>query len=281
MIERGRFGPKLTLKRAWSEDVPELMKREGVQELQLSRIGAVDRDSLDFLADVPWLKGFSLLDIAIEDIEGVHFLTELRYLHLSDYSRKRIDFGRFPFLEECYMEFNKNRRSVSTCHGLTRLSLQHYSYRDLVPIAALGKLKELWISQGSLGDISGIAAFPKLTEITLGLLKNLSDIGPLSFLDDLQVLTIQGCKRVNEVDALAKCRALRSLDITSCGEIESLAPLVECETLEELRFFEDTKIKDGDIAVLLRMPNLKKARFNNRRHYNMRWEDLPEHLKAP
>ena len=96
-IEKGLFGPRLTLDRAWASDVLELMKRECIQELELTRFRRMERDSLDFLVEVPWLKGFRLLDRSLENISGIHYLSELRYLHMSDYSRKSITLIDFLF----------------------------------------------------------------------------------------------------------------------------------------------------------------------------------------
>jgi len=274
-ISESPFGPELAIDRAWSSQLTSLCEDKKIMSLVLLRLSKIERPNLDFLTDVPWLKQFTLLDQAIDDIEGIHHLRELRSIGMSDYSKKPIDFSRFPHLQKCYIEFVKGRSSVGSCTSLERLSLQHYSFKDLSPLSALSRLEKLWFSQGSLGNISDIGAFPRLTDLSLMLLRNLRDISPLSTLKHIERLNLQKSKGFNQLDSLATLSSLRTLSIVDCGEIESLTPLEDCRNLEELHFGGDTTIVDGDLSVLTRLPNLKEVLFRTRRSYNLRGEDIP------
>ena len=274
-----RFGKRFILDGKWSDDLPRLFIEEGIEELVVGELRGAVRDSIDFLAQVPWMKSFMLSDLLIKDISGVHFLTELRSLDMSDYSGKPIDFSHFPYLDQCYLEFNKGRASVGRCQSLRDLSLQHYCYRDLSPLTSLSNLTSLWFSQGSLGDVSEIGAFPELRTLSLLLLRNLKDFSPIAGLKELTELNLQCSKGIDKLDSLATMGALRSLNLVDCGDIESLAPLEACPKLESLCFGGDTKILDGDITPVLRIPNLKSVLFANRRSYNLKRQDMPEHLR--
>jgi Leucine-rich repeat (LRR) protein len=175
----------------------------------------------------------------------------------------------------CYLEFAKGRSSIAKCSNLVDLMVQHYCFRDLSVLTPLSQLKSLWFSQGSLGDISEIGAFPNLTQLTIALMRNLTDIGPISDLKRLETLEITVCKKFGRLDALSSLPNLRKLEVTDCGPIDSLAPLLGCPNLEYLGFGGETIILDGDVALLTRMPKLKTVLFKNRKSYNKRREDIP------
>jgi hypothetical protein len=68
---------------------------------------------------------------------------------------------------------------------------------------------------------------------------------------------------------------LRSLDISNLGEVRSLSPIKNLKKLEELHFYENTNIVDGDIRLLSRLRSLNDVRFMNRRHYNASCDEFP------
>ena len=274
-IEDGKYGKKMILHVDWSDKFADVLLGMNIQELVLLKLKNFGWQSLDFLATVPWLKSFKLLDFLTDNIEGIYFLPELRSIYMGDYSKRPIDFSRFPSLKECYMEFCKGRNSVTTCSDLEYLSLQHYSYKDLARLSPLKKLSTLGIAQGSLSDISAIGAMSNLRDIGLVLLRNLTDLSPLCQLDKIQNLDLTGCKKFGKLDALSGLPTLRTLNISNCADIESLSPLLACKDLEILELSQDTTIRDGDLTVLLQMPTLKYVDFENRRHYNLSREDIP------
>jgi hypothetical protein len=73
--------------------------------------------------------------------------------------------------------------------------------------------------------------------------------------------------QVAAIDPIAHLPRLRFLDIGNCGPIQSLKRLAGCIALETLYAYESTRIGDGDLAVLLTLPNLAEIRMMNRRHY--------------
>ena len=273
------YGPKLVLLEDWSDDLVSVFVREGIECLAVCRQNGTKRDSLDFLAQLPWLKSFMLLDVQTKDISGVHHLTELRHLDMADWSKMPIDFTKFSKLKDCYLEFSKGRSSVGQCTSLENLRIQHYCFKDLSVLTPLSGLTELWFSQGSLGDISKIGALSKLKVLTIAYMRNLEDISPASALKNLEELDISNSKRIQNLSGLGSMPSLRVLKLIDCGEIDSLEPLLECTNLEEL-YFGGTTIRDGNLKVLQDMPNLKKAPFFNKKHYNMTEEEFVAAKKA-
>jgi hypothetical protein len=67
---------------------------------------------------------------------------------------------------------------------------------------------------------------------------------------------------------------LRFLGISECGEVESLAPIGSLDQLEVLYAWGSTRIVDGDLSPLARLPRLKELSVRDRRDYKPRVADL-------
>jgi hypothetical protein len=68
---------------------------------------------------------------------------------------------------------------------------------------------------------------------------------------------------------------LRFLRISECGEMASLAPIESLTELEVLYAWGSTRIVDGDLSPLARLPRLKEVRMRNRRGYKPPVDELP------
>jgi hypothetical protein len=64
------------------------------------------------------------------------------------------------------------------------------------------------------------------------------------------------------------------------GKIPTLRFLSRLQNLEEIIFWEDTNVVDGDVGLLLKLPKLKNAGFRNRRHYTYRVEEVNRLLQS-
>ena len=189
-----------------------------MEEIEIIRLRDPAGMGLAFLQEVPRLKCFKLQDKTIDDIAGIHFSTELRHLHMSDYSAEPIDFSRFPHLKVLHMEYKNSRKSVGKCISLEELSLQHYSLKDLSSLTDLVALRELWFSQGSLGDISSIGKFANLKSCTLAFLRNLVDLTPLAELKQLEILELDYSKNFKNLRALSGMTSLKKLNVSNRGD---------------------------------------------------------------
>ena len=279
-ITEETFGPKLTLRGAWTKELAILAVSRNVRHLDIQLLADPLEIGLGFLADIPRLKRLDVLDATVKNIAGIHLLSELRYIDMSDYSKEPIDFTKFPLLTVACMEYSRGRESVGKCPNLEVLRVQHFSEKNLAVLNDLNTIRELWFSQGSLGDISLIRKFSQVQSVSFMLLRNLRDLSPLSSLQSLEKLDLRYSKNFSNIEALAGMKSLKRLDIGNCGDIESLLPLESCTNLEAL-FFADTNILDGDMSILLRMPNLKTVVFLNKRHYSVRREDIPAFWNCP
>ncbi len=270
----GHQGRRFCITSSWRPDFLEFFLRERAVELAIGP-DAEDPIKLGYLSGIPNLKGLFIYNHFVKRMEDIPPLPGLVEIDLQEYSRQPVDFNLFPELRIAGIEFTKGRSSIFKVQNLDSLSMVHCPYADLRPVTSLENLTSLSLNQGSLVDISDIGSFEKLQKLELTLLRKLENISSLANAQSICSLSLEGCRRITRLDAIGEMSALRVLKIPDCGEIESLKPLLKCKNLEELRFEGGTIISDGDMSVLLNMPNLNRVWMANRRHYTHKREEIP------
>jgi hypothetical protein len=88
-------------------------------------------------------------------------------------------------------------------------------------------------------------------------------------------LEIETCLGLTALEAIGVLRKLSFLGVSDCGRIDSLSPLANLTELEVLYAWGSTKILDGDLTPLLKLPMLREIRMRDRREYRPRIRDLP------
>jgi hypothetical protein len=275
ILERGIYGPRITVTGAWTPSIAEYMRRESVRELYLNHARGWSGTTLDFLATVPELVAFSILDFTLKDVTPIHQLTTLRALEVSTYCDTKIDFLRFPRLERCVLYWRPGSDSLFECAGLRWLFLHRYSGATSAPFAPLTALNELSIANSELREIESLAALKNLKFLGLYNLKKLATLRGLEELGQLEALEVNGCKGIGRIDELAALVHLRRLQLNDDGPIVSLRPVSRAADLEEVLFYESTNIVDGDLTPLAALPRLQRISFQNRRHYSHKREKFP------
>jgi hypothetical protein len=105
-------------------------------------------------------------------------------------------------------------KGIEACTGLTELNLADHAIKDVKPLAALHKLKKLYLQYNA----------------------KLRDISPLASLTKLQVLYLVGTK-VRDLDAL---RNLQALQLVSLSE----TPISDITVLEGLEKLSNVVLRD-------------------------------------
>jgi len=275
VLERGIFGPRLTLTGPWSQSIAEYMRREQIRELYLNHSRGWRGTTLDFLTGFQELEAFSILDFTIDDVSPVHQLTGLRALELSTYCRTKIDFGQFPFLERAVFYWRDGSDSLFDSTNLRWLFVHRYNGHSSQPFARLSRLEGLSIANSDLRELKSLASLRNLRFLGLYNLKQINSLQGVETLNQLEALEINGCRRFGRIDELATLVRLRRLQLNDDGSIASLTPLRTARELEEVLFYESTNIVDGDLSPLAMLPRLRHVSFQNRRHYSHKREQFP------
>jgi len=126
-----------------------------------------------------------------------------------------------------------------------------------------------------LESLSGLADWPKLKVLGVFLARRLQDTSDVAGLASLRELEFEDCPALDHLDHFEALVNVRFLGISECGDIESLAPIGSLDHVEVLYAWGSTRIVDGDLSPLARLPRLKEIRMRDRQHYKPHVAELP------
>jgi hypothetical protein len=273
-FEDGAHGRRATLRGPWSPEMGVSLRAQAVVELVLNQAKGWRGDDLSFLAELPQLLAFDILDLRIKDIEPVHRLHELRRLGITTYCKTPLSFAAFPHLEDCALEWRSKATSLFDCLTLRKLFVDNFRGNDLDPFGRLTALESLAILNAPVETIQGLTPLGQLQQLRLANLKRLVSLAGLEELAALEELEIHTCRGIKSIEQIGRLQRLRKLTLANDGPIESLKPLAKLENLEWVLFYESTNILDGDLGPLLAQKKLSRVAFQNRPHYTHRREDF-------
>lgn len=274
VLEQGVYGPRLVVTGPWSEGIRAYMESHRIDDLYLNYARGWKGSSLEFLAQVPWLKAFTILDWAIRDVSPVHHLRDLRMLEISTYCDTEIDFEIFPHMEDCKLTWRRGATSLFNSRTVRRLFLSDYVIETSDLFGQLTQLESLSVAGGALRSLEGLRPLHHLHFLGLYNLKKLKSLRGLEALATLGSLEINECPGISHINELAQLKNLRRLEINEDGEIESLRPIAALAKIREVYFYGSTRIRDGDLSTLRTLPQLAKVSFQDRPHYNLRRDDF-------
>ncbi len=265
---------KLRIDCSWNKNISDFILKHNIKALCLNYAGGWQGDNINFLSDLKELNYFEIIDRNISDISGVNELNNLEFLKIFTYCKTKIDFSNFPKLRKCIFEWRKGCESLFDCRTLEHLFLVNYDGKNFRELSRLKELRRLHLIDSKIEDISEIRLLTKMNYLELTRLKKLTLIDPLAELTSLESLSVDTCKGITDIEPLGKLSKLRELFLDNLGEINSLKVLASCRELEFLHFHESTKVLDGELGFLQSLPRLYKIRFQNRRHYSHKWQEL-------
>jgi hypothetical protein len=244
-----------------------------VVEIELNQAKGWTGNDVAFLARLPRLLAFEILDLKISDITPIHHLHALKRLGITTYCPTEIKFGAFPALESCSLEWRAKADSVFNCTSLKRLFINRYRGRNVDRFAELRNLDSLAILNARVDNLNGLAALMNLRALRLANLTKLRSLHGIEGLN-LEELDIHTCRSIGSIDPIGRLPRLQRLYLNNDGPIASLKPLDQLSELRVVLFYESTNILDGDLSPLLHQRNLSRVTFKNRRHYSHRREDF-------
>jgi Leucine-rich repeat (LRR) protein len=273
-VVAGNYGPRLELRTAWSAAIERAIRHHGIKELDLNSAKGWRKSDLRFLEAVPDLLAVDILDLTVRDVSAVHCLHELRELGITTYCKTPIDFTAFPHLESVALEWRVRSQSIFQARTLRKVFINRYSGSSLTPFAQLDRLESLRLYGSRIHEIGDVSSLHQLRVLELALARKLSSLDGLEVLTTLEHLEINTCRRIRSIEPIRYLTKLRHLSLDNMSEIETLQPVLALRELESLYFVESSNILDGDIALLNRLPHLRRVSFQNRRHYDCTREEL-------
>lgn len=264
---RDLFGDYCKVWDPWLPGDREVIARSGVRRVEIQGWPGRDLPPLDL---PPSVEELLVAPINIKSDGSVQHLRHLRSLILGSYARDRIDFTQFPELRRLDFYWRPGGDTAFANPSIEQLGIRYWPYRDLRPLGALARLRELAIGQTRrIHSLEGIEALPQLETLELILAPTPIDLAALAGAPaSLRFVGLDGCTKLASLEVLASLPALEVLDLNSTKEIPSIRWLSGHPTLRALFIAGSTNILDGDLSPLFTMPALEEVRVRNRRHYS-------------
>jgi Leucine-rich repeat (LRR) protein len=274
LIEEQEKGRKLILKSAWSADIAQFMLASDIRWLELNTVKGWKDTSVEFLREIDWLERLDLIPWGVIEVSAVETLTKLEYLNVGVRWAGSVDFSKLVRLEHCFLDCGKGAETIFECKNLEYLHLHGYKPTPTHDLRQLQKLIVLKIQDSPLNALPELGGAKHLSTLWLRLCPNFANIVSICQCKNLEELFLAGCPKIRSLDDLLCLKKLRKLDLSDNRDMESLKPLEHLRCLEEISFFGSTRIADGDLSPIMRLPNVKQVMFDSRRHYSHRPADF-------
>jgi Leucine-rich repeat (LRR) protein len=274
-IVKGKYGSRMILSGSWTDSIAKVFEKRKVVELELNPAKGWKRSDLSFLQDLTALVAFEIVDGNTKDIRPIHFLSNLKSLKVLTYCDSTIDFSSFPRIERVSLEWRDGAMSLYNCSTLKHVFINSCSAKSLQVFHKLEQLEYLSLKSPQIESIGEVKTFQKLTYLGIFNAKSLLSLEGVGQFPHLETLEIERCRKISNIIPVSALKKLQRLMLANCGEIDSLKPVSTLVELKEVYFHESTNIRDGDLAILKMLPKLEDTSFQERRHYNCKWEDLP------
>jgi|GEM_PF-2212316 hypothetical protein len=284
-IRDGTYGKRAMVIGPWQPAFTNVALKEQIVEIAYMAIPlAKGTDDLAFLNNFDDLLALSITtpsEMAFSNHEIVYKFKELRELVYAVKITQDFDLLKFPQLESLSIKWTPGKTdSVFACTKLRLLDLSRYSEENLERMKDLSNLKTLVLSRGRLRTLKGIEHISQLERLLITSCSQLEDLTDICCLESLKDLAISGCKNIVDVSPIENLKNLTTLILENLGEIASIRPLANLFGLERFGFAGSTNIRDGDLAILVGLPNLKTAAFRNRKHYSHTREETASIIES-
>ena len=267
-------GKCITLCHGFNYDLIKVINSENVTSILLSEANGWNDKDIDFLVDIPNLKGIQIYSNKISNLDAINNLKNLELIGLQTNSKIHPDFKIFPRLKNLLVSWKPGTESCLGHASLEYMNVDKYPYQNLRQLSDNRSIKRLSIMSSKLESLDWVSSLPKLSKIDLSYCSKLSDITDLANCEALQELGFLSCKKIGEFPMMGKARLLKKLMIENCGSFDSLNPFKDCTSLEEVFAIGETKIQDGDFNGILNIPSLRIFHAANKRHYSHTREEI-------
>lgn len=275
-IRKTLRGPILDFEGKWKPEYAELIHRYRSVGIRAGFFLNEYENDFSFLKNIPQIQYFAAGVPYPFDPEPLYCLKDLRYLWIMNTHTMQVDFSQFSRLEAATIPWSGGMASLFHCASLKNLFLKGYRSSSSEDWGGLKNLEALDLRNCTVTEIDSVAELTKLKKLRLALLPRLKSLAPLRLCDDLEVLHIGRCGKATDINAVRYLRKLRYLILTTGKAVDSLEFV---KPLTNLRLFNfDFVVKNGDLGVLLDLPNLAETYFPDKRHYSQKSEEIRKSL---
>ncbi|MEP6754005.1 MAG: hypothetical protein ABJA67_00775 [Chthonomonadales bacterium] len=266
-------GFRMVLERQWNNEHLTLLKSRGITMLTIFRS---NQPSLDFLKLLPELTSLTVSGYDTCDASEISGLVELQDLQFHCKSKPTLDLTRLVNLESLRFWSDSMPIGLEYLRNLQFLYLERTQLSDLQRFENCSKLTQIRLDGGALSSFKGIQSLEKLSVVEFSHLRKLNDLSELTGNESIHKLRISACKKIPSVAVYATMPNLVSLQFWNCGVLDTLKPLEGNQSLVDVFITDNTRVADGDLGPIARIPTLKHFWVQDQRSFSHRNKDLPK-----
>jgi hypothetical protein len=281
VIEETAEGRNLVVTGDWSAAAVKALLGGSADGLTLNYARGYRERSLDFLQEAWPVRRLHILARTIKDLTPVYRLARTLESLIVDTSPGAVlDLRELPHLTRLAADWEQVRETIGSARGLRRLFVAQYREPDLRSLGEHRSLAVLEMKEDpQLESLVGIDELPALSELGIFGAAHLLDISDLAgAASHLRTLHLQSCPRIERLDAIGSVAGLEFLNVSECGDIQSLSPLAALHELRVIYLYGTTRVLDGDLTPLTRLPHLAELRMQSRREYRPSVREIQSHL---
>jgi hypothetical protein len=281
VIEETAEGRNLVVTGDWTAAAVKALLGGSADGLILNYARGYRERSLGFLQEAWPVRRLQILARTIKDLTPVYRLAGTLESLIVDTSPGAIlDLRELPHLTRLAAEWEQVRETIGSAGELHQLFLAQYHEPDLRSLGEHRSLAVLEMKEDpQLESLVGVDQLPALSELGFSGAAHLLDISDLVYAaSHLLKLHLQSCRRIEWLDAIGSAVGLEFLNVSDCGDVQSLSPLAALHELRILYLYGTTRVLDGDLTPLTRLPRLAELRMQSRREYGPSVREIQSHL---
>lgn len=221
-----------------------------------------DAASYDDLALLTRLESLTMYEApadVLSKLPEMEYLTEL-YVHSSQLNNSDIDaIGKISSLTRLALR-DCGLSTAATLQPLTKLEyldLGSNTLRNLTPLSGMSELRELYLDNNAVTDLSAVSDLKKLTVLDISY-NSVKSFAPLQGTTSLEVIRASH-NQLTSVSELKLLSNLKELDVGS-NSIADISAISGCTKMEKLDISSNTVT---DITMLDKMPDLHTLNVSN------------------
>jgi Leucine-rich repeat (LRR) protein len=206
-------------------------------------------------------------DRAIEEMAHIEYL-DVEY----DSTIRLPSLASLKKLKRLRLHAPKVSGTVALCGGVLEEADVRWN-KKFNGLLAERQLRTLNITFGWTETTCGsLSELTNLTSLEINYPRSLESLAGLEGLRKLTSLQIHSAPHLSSIDAISHLERLESLSLTDCADIRSLDPLAGLTKLKQLSLFS-TKVQDGRVSLLRKLPSLRHAHMQQYPHYDDNWSE--------
>lgn len=213
------------------------------------------------------------------DLSGLKQYSDLTKLSIGEKATS-VDLTSLEKLEDLYFLYSKNITGLETIKNMKRLTLINVrgSFFNEETAHLFQSLSSLQILSGELpGDLSLLPFKDKLRDLEIYGIKNSFDLSSLlASATNIEVLKIEKCRKVQNLElTLPLLKSLSCLSLIDSVLLSDTTLVNQMPQLRVLIVLGSSYFVNGNLEAL---KDLKWVSIDNKRHYNLKHEDLPKSI---